>query len=114
MARSLMLKFVDGSSKECEVTGRNMGGTTTYYKPLWALKKGEVDWASKSSPDHTVIVKELDNDKVVVDVKNNRGNLCGGPYKLYVGNESSYSYMFGEWSYFFRLTLEWGDDKEFR
>ena len=37
MARSLMLKFVDGSSKECEVTGRNMGGTTTYYKPLWAL-----------------------------------------------------------------------------
>ena len=38
MAKVLTLKFIDGSYKECEVTGKAMGGDDVFYKPLSALK----------------------------------------------------------------------------
>ena len=37
-----MLKFVDSTYKECEVTGRDMGGDDVYYMPLSSLKLGRV------------------------------------------------------------------------
>lgn len=40
MSKILMLKFVDGTSKECEVTGREMGGDDVYDKPLSSLEYG--------------------------------------------------------------------------
>ena len=42
MSKILMLKFVDGTSKECEVTGREMGGDDVYYMPLSSLELGRV------------------------------------------------------------------------
>jgi len=104
MAKVLTLKFVDGSYKECEVTGRSMGGQNVYYRPLSSLKKGCIGWESGPTPDHNVYVLEVGKDYVVVEVKGwGRGKI--GPYTLYEGTEKGYSYMFGEWSYNFSVSL---------
>lgn len=108
MARTLTLKFVDGCSKTCEVTGREMGGDKVYYKALSLLKPGAmVDWGTDRKPDHKVLVKQLGKDFVVAEVYNLRGTLVGGPYKVYMGVPQGHNYMFGEWSYKFSLTLVW-------
>ena len=44
MAKILTLEFVDGSSKECEVTGREMGDESVYYVPLSSLKPGIINF----------------------------------------------------------------------
>ena len=104
MAKVLMLKFIDGSYKECEVTGKAMGGDYVYYKPLSSLKPGRVDWGvDRTWADHHVEVLETGKDQVVVEVKDRHK---GGPYKLYEGQKEGYSYMFGEWSYNFCVSLE--------
>lgn len=107
MERTLSLKFVDGSSKECEVTGREMGGSNVYIKPLSSLKKGRIDWGDNRHADHSVHVLEKGEDYVVVKVKNFIGHEVGGPYELYAGVKKGCSYMFGEWSYSFYVSLEW-------
>lgn len=104
MAKVLTLKFVDGSYKECEVTGRIMGGEHVYYKPLSSLTKGCIGWESGAEPDHNVYVLEVGKDYVVVEVKG-WGREKTGPYTLYEGVEKRYSYMFGEWSYHFSVSL---------
>lgn len=104
MAKVLTLKFVDGSYKECEVTGRSMGGQNVYYRPLSSLKKGCIGWESGPTPDHNVYVLEVGKDCVVVEVKG-WGREKIGPYTLYEGTEKGYSYMFGEWSYNFSVSL---------
>ncbi len=104
MAKVLTLKFVDGSCKECEVTGRSMGGEHVYYKPLSSLTKGCIGWESGAKPNHNVYVLEVGKDYVVVEVKG-WGREKIGPYTLYQGIEKRYSYMFGEWSYHFSVSL---------
>lgn len=104
MAKVLTLKFVDGSYKECEVTGRSMGGQNVYCRPLSSLKKGCIGWESGPTPDHNVYVLEVGEDYVVVEVKG-WGREKIGPYTLYEGTEKGYSYMFGEWSYNFSVSL---------
>lgn len=104
MAKVLTLKFVDGSYKECEVTGRSMGGEHVYYRPLSSLTKGCIGWESGAKPNHNVYVLEVGKDYVVVEVKG-WGREKIGPYKLYEGIEKRYSYMFGEWSYHFSVSL---------
>ncbi|MBQ8482753.1 MAG: hypothetical protein IJ504_00440 [Bacteroidales bacterium] len=104
MAKVLTLKFVDGSYKECEVTGRIMGGENVYYRPLSSLTKGCIGWDSGAEPDHNVYVLEVGEDYVVVEVKG-WGREKTGPYTLYEGVEKRYSYMFGEWSYHFSVSL---------
>ena len=99
MAKVLTLKFVDGSYKECEVTGRSMGGQNVYYRPLSSLKKGCIGWESGPTPDHNVYVLEVGKDYV------GWGREKIGPYTLYEGTEKGYSYMFGEWSYNFSVSL---------
>ena len=69
MAKVLTLKFIDCSYKECEVTGRDMGGDDIFYKPLSALKPGRVDWGvDRTWADHHVEVLEVGKDYVVVEV----------------------------------------------
>ena len=104
MAKVLTLKFVDGSYKECEVTGRSMGGEHVYYRPLSSLTKGCIGWESGAEPDHNVYVLEVGKDYVVVEVKG-WGREKTGPYTLYEGVEKRSSYMFGEWSYHFSVSL---------
>ena len=104
MAKVLTLKFVDGSCKECEVTGRSMGGEHVYYRPLSSLTKGCIGWESGAKPNHNVYVLEVGKDYVVVEVKG-WGREKIGPYTLYQGIEKRYSYMFGEWSYHFSVSL---------
>lgn len=109
MAKTLMLKFIDGTSKECEVTGREMGGEDVYYMPLSSLKLGRVIWDSDKNihMNHYVEVCELGADYVVVDVITWRGTKFGGPYKLYANNEVNDNYYFGEWNYYYSVSLVW-------
>ena len=105
MSKALVFKFVDGSYKECEVTGRDMGGQDVYYRPLSSLTKGCIGWESGPTPNHNVYVLEVGKDYVVVEVRDSWGREKAGPYKLYEGTEKGYSYMFGEWSYNFSVSL---------
>ena len=110
MAKVLTLKFIDGSYKECEVTGRDMGGDDVFYMPLSALKPGRVDWGvDRTWADHHVDVLEVGKDYVIVEVRDRWGKHKGGPYKLYEGLKEGYSYMFGEWEYKFYVSIEWKD-----
>ena len=113
MSKILMLKFVDGTSKECEVTGREMGGDDVYYMPFSSLELGRVAWNNNDTyMNHYVEVCELGADFVVVEVYNWRGNKSGGPYKLYAGNKKGGNYYFGEWCYSYSVSLEWSEMKE--
>lgn len=105
MAKTLTLKFVDGSSKECEVTGRDMGDENVYYAPLSSLKPGIVNFNQNRTIEHHIKVHEVGKDFAVVEVVSWRGHNVGGPYKLYEGIEKGHSYMFGEWSYYFSVSL---------
>lgn len=113
MEKTLMLKFIDGTYKECEVTGRDMGGEDVYYMPLSSLKLGIVNWDTDKGfyINHNVEVCELGEDFVVVDVTNWRGTKLGGPYKLYVGDEGRGNYWFGEWEYHYSVSLVWYEKK---
>lgn len=109
MAKTLTLKFIDGSSKECEVTGRAMGGEDVYYKPFSSLKLGTVNWDTNESihANHHVNICELGEDYVVVDVISWRGTKSGGPYKLHAGSVENGDYWFGEWEYYYSVSLVW-------
>lgn len=112
MSKILMLKFVDGTSKECEVTGREMGGDDVYYMPFSSLELGRVPWNNNDTyMNHYVEVCELGADFVVVEVYNWRGNKMGAPYKLYAGDKKGGSYYFGEWSYSYSVSLVWSEMK---
>ena len=104
MAEELVLRFVDSSYKECEVTGRDMGGDDTFEKPLSTLKRGCVEWGGRFDPNHSVCIQSVDDDSVEVSVTTVSRNVLG-PKRLGVGETWRYSYMFGEWSYGFTLTL---------
>ena len=105
MAKTLTLKFVDGSSKECEVTGRDMGDEYVDYMPFSSLKPGRVNFNTNRAIGHHVKVHEVGEDFAVVEVFSWRGGSVGGPYKLYEGDDKGHSYMFGEWSYYFSVSL---------
>ena len=102
-----MLKFTDGSEKECEVTGRDMGDTQTLYKPLSELRPGPVNWETKKDLNHHVNILEVGQDYLSIAVTSWRGSTIGGPYKLHIGEKISQSYYFGEWEYSYALELLW-------
>ncbi len=104
MAAELVLKLIDSSSKECEVTGRMMGSDDTYTIPFKLLHVGYVHWPQAGDPNHSVKVESLGADFVEVSITAvSRG--VRGPQKLFVGEKISESYMFGEWSYGYTLSL---------
>ena len=109
MAKVLTVKFIDGSYKECEVTGRDMGGEDVYYKPMHSITKGTIKWTENksSSLGHRVNVVEIGEDYLTVDVTNWRGiNHFSAPRKLTLGGgKLGESYYFGEWNYYYSLEL---------
>lgn len=104
MAVELVLRFVDSSYKECEVTGRDMGGDDLFEIPLSSLKCGVVDWAQKYIPNHSVHIQEVGSDYVVAHVTTVSRSVLG-PKTIHIGEKWNCNYMFGEWSYGFTLTL---------
>ena len=108
MAQEIMLKFVDGSSSECEVTGREKGDEQTFYIPLSSLKCGSLELEGRYEENHYVNVIEVGDDYAVVEVSHRWGSTKDGPYKVCLGeNSKRCSYYFGEWNYYYSLSLEW-------
>jgi hypothetical protein len=104
MKNNVILKLVDSSSKECEVTGRMMGGDYTYEIPVSLLVVGLVKWPQKGEPDHAVVVKGIGEDSIEIAVRNVAGTY--EPYTLRLGEKAALGYAFGEWSYGYTVTLE--------
>lgn len=104
MKNNVILKLVDSSSKECEVTGRMMGGDDTYEIPVSLLEVGLVKWPQKGKPDHVVVVKEIGEDSIEIAVRSVSGTY--EPYTLRLGEKAASGYAFGEWCYGYTVTLE--------
>lgn len=105
----LTLKFIDGSSKECEVTGRMMGGDDCFYMPLSSVPLGRIKWDTDRdiNMNHFVNVVEKGEDYLVVEVFDWRGNKQGSTLTLTAGTQKSYGYYFGEWEYHYSVELLW-------
>ena len=109
MADNRILKLVDSSYKECEVTGRDMGGDDIYEIPIANLQPGYIFWPQRGEPRHSVKVINVGDDYITLSVTGvPRG--VNGPYTLRIGESESYSYYFGEWSYGFTISVEERDE----
>ena len=105
MKENLLLRLKDSSSKECEVTGEEMGGDVFYEIPVSLLKPGLVEWPKNSgSPTHAIVVKEIGDDYLSIEVRDAAGTYH--PVTLHEGEYYSDGYCFGEWAYSCRVTLE--------
>lgn len=105
MESKLILEMVDASYKECEVTGRDLGGKNLYEIPLSSLKAGFVNWAQDKTPDHSIEIKEIGEDFVVARIY----NVASHPNSwktIRAGESISIDYEFGEWSYSCTLKLK--------
>ena len=104
MKNNLILRLIDSSSKECEVTGRMMGGDDVYEMPVSKLKPGWVQWPQTRHPDHSVTILTIGDDFVEFTVRDVAGSV-NGPYTIHVGEKKSSRYEFGEWAYGYTVTL---------
>lgn len=104
MNETLILRLVDSSSKECEVTGDLMGGDDVYEIPVSKLKPGWVKWPQEGHPDHSVTIVSIGNDFVELTIRDVSGSI-DGPYTLHVGEEKTSRYEFGEWGYGYTVSL---------
>lgn len=109
MADNRILKLVDSSYKECEVTGRDMGGDDIYEIPIANLQPGYILWPQRGEPGHSVKVINVGDDYITLSVTNISRSV-NGPYTLRVGESKSSSYYFGEWSYGFTISVEERDE----
>ena len=104
MEKDYLLVLNDYSSKECEVTGEELGGDYYYEILLSMLKPGLVEWPNSSRrPEHAIEVKKVGKDYVsivVYDVARSQHSVT-----LHPGESYSDGYCFGEWSYFCRVSL---------
>ena len=73
MKNNLILKLVDSSEKECEVTGRMMGGDDVYEIPVSNLKLGLLKWPQGGNPDHSINIIAVGDDFVKLSVRNVAG-----------------------------------------
>lgn len=106
MKDNVILKLVDSSEKECEVTGRMMGGDDVYEIPVSQLIPGNglLKWPQQGEPDHSIIIKEVGDDYVLLTVRTVSGTWY--EYTLHIGEKASSGYCFGEWSYGYVISLE--------
>ena len=110
MAQEIMLKFIDGSSSECEVTGRTKGDQQEFYIPLSSLRCGSLELEGRYEENHYVNVIEVGEDYAVVEVSHHWGGTKDGPYKVRLGEKPvSCSYYFGEWNYYYSLSIQCED-----
>lgn len=105
MNENLVLKLVDSSSKENEVTGDMMGGDYVYEIPVAGLRIGFVKWPQSRQPDHSVQVVGIGKNVIKVIVHTASRNQ-EGPYEIHLGEKASSHYCFGEWSYGYTVSLE--------
>lgn len=102
---NIFLQLIDSSYKVNEVTGKDMGGDYVYNIPVSNLRVGEmVCWPQNRIPDHSVNILEIGEDYVTVDVRCVSGRR-NSSVRLHPGEEIRESYMFGEWSYGYKLSL---------
>ena len=92
--------------KECEVTGRDMGGTTTHVCPISKMVENkQVTWEPDYSGYQSVGVTFLGADDEVVRFRIYNGYNSNHDFKP--GDEwSSGWYDFGSWSYHVKLKLQ--------
>ena len=99
------LVLEDSSSKECEVTGREMGGTEEHTCPISKLIANEqVRWSGDYGGYSAIRVTFLgaDEDGVHLNIYNGYEALC----TLKIGERwSSGWYSFGTWDYHVALFL---------
>ena len=108
MAREIMLKIVDGDSKTNEVTGDDMGGEQTFYIPFSSLKCGRLELNAKYDLNHSFTVTEIGEDYAMIEVKHRWGSTIDGPYKVCLDEQAKRcSYYFGNWNYYYSLSIEW-------
>lgn len=96
--------MVDRSYKECEVTGRDMGGIDVFEIAFTELKPGFVSWPQAGRPNHSIEIGEVGEDFVVARIH----HIAGYPESwatIQVGESISADYCFGEWSYSCVLSL---------
>lgn len=113
MADNRILKLVDSSYKECEVTGRDMGGDDIYEIPIANLQPGYIGWPQSGRPNHDVEVIKVGEDYITLSITN-VARSTNGPYTLRVGEKKSDSYYFGEWSYGYTVSVEEGDEERLK
>ena len=104
MNETLILRLVDSSSKECEVTGDLMGGDDVYEIPVSKLKPGWLEWPQKRLPDHSITIVSIGDGFVELTIRDVSGSV-NGPYTLHVGEEKHSRYEFGEWGYGYTVSL---------
>ena len=103
------LVLEENSSKECEVTGRDMGGTKTFTCPVSALTGDELPrWTSDSNyryggyQAYTFYFLRTDDEAIYLYTdKFHRQEIRLQPNEIW----SSGWYSFGEWSYCVRLQV---------
>lgn len=112
MAKVLTLKFIDGSWKENEVTGKDMGGEDLFFIPLSKLSLGRIKWDVDKYIylHHFIDVLEVGDNYVELSVTSWQGTDWG-TYKLYNGDKKRCSYYFGEWNYYFVVELLMKDEE---
>ena len=101
------LVLEEESSKECEVTGRDMGGIATYTCPVGELlnKEGSPKWTPEGYGGYQAyrfFFERADDEKLYMRAEKNYTER----FELKPGDKWSSSwYSFGTWSYCVRLKL---------
>lgn len=100
------LVLEESDSKECEVTGRDMGGTQTHVCPVAKMKKNSnVMWEPAYGGYHAVKVTFLDTDDEAVHLHIYNGYDIDKYLKP--GEEwNSGWYSFGSWNYYVAIRLK--------
>lgn len=110
-----VLVLICSSDKECEVTGKSMGGDYRFECPVSQLRPGSyIHWTACSymdMPESSVICESVEDDKVVLTQYNYSDQSSRHyPNKVVLtpgGEEwSSGWYCWGSWSYCHTLRLE--------
>ena len=108
MAREIMLKIIDGDYKVNEVTGDDMGGEQTFYIPFSSLQCSRLELDAKYDLNHSFTVTEIGEDYAMIEVAHRWGSTTDGPYKVCLDEEAKRcSYYFGEWNYYYSLSILW-------
>ena len=108
MSKEITLKIVDGDSKTNEVTGDDMGGEQVFHIPFSSLHCGSLGFDAKYELNHSFTVTEIGEDYAIIEVKHRWGSTIDGPYEVRLGEKSKRcSYYFGEWNYYYSLSVLW-------
>ena len=105
MNNNIILRLIDSSQKECEVTGREMGGENIFETPVSNLTTGTVRWPQKQEPNHSIHINKICSDYIVLSVRSVSGAMSN-PITLHPGEIYKYGwYSFGEWSFSYEVSL---------